>query len=41
MFIGKRKGHKLNFVGPTTKRNTVWDIEKDRDNKLHPTQKAN
>src|SRR5699024_9776650 len=34
----KRKGHKLNFVGPTTE-NTVWDIEKDRDNKLHPTQK--
>lgn len=28
----------LNFVGPTTE-NTVWDIEKDRDNKLHPTQK--
>ena len=34
----KRKGHKLNFVGPTTEC-TVWDIEKDRDNKLHPTQK--
>ena len=34
----KRKGHKLNFVGPTTE-NTVWDIEKDRDNKFHPTQK--
>lgn len=34
----KRKGHKLNFVGPTTE-NTVWDIEKDRDNNLHPTQK--
>jgi DNA modification methylase len=34
----KRKGHKLNFVGSTTEC-TVWDIEKDRDNKLHPTQK--
>lgn len=34
----KRKGKKLNFVGPTNE-NTVWDIEKDRDNKLHPTQK--
>ncbi len=34
----KRKGHKLNFVGATNEC-TVWDIEKDRDNKLHPTQK--
>ena len=34
----KKKGHKLNFVGATNEC-TVWDIEKDRDNKLHPTQK--
>lgn len=34
----KRKGKKLNFVGATNEC-TVWDIEKDRDNKLHPTQK--
>lgn len=34
----KRKGHKLNFVGPTNEC-TVWDIQKDRDNKFHPTQK--
>jgi DNA modification methylase len=37
-FYGKRKGHKLNFVGPTNEC-TVWDIEKDRVNDLHPTQK--
>ena len=34
----KRKGKKLNFVGATNEC-TVWDIEKDRNNKLHPTQK--
>lgn len=34
----KKHGKKLNFVGPTTE-NTVWDIEKDRNNKMHPTQK--
>lgn len=34
----KRKGHKLNFVGASNEC-TVWDIEKDRNNKLHPTQK--
>ena len=33
-----RKGYSLNWNGGTTE-NTVWDIEKDRDNKLHPTQK--
>ncbi len=37
-FYGKRKGHKLNFVGATNEC-TVWDIEKDRNNTLHPTQK--
>lgn len=37
-FYGRRQGHKLNFVGPTTE-STVWDIEKDRVNTLHPTQK--
>jgi DNA modification methylase len=34
----KKKGGKLNFVGATTE-NTVWEIEKDRNNKFHPTQK--
>lgn len=33
-----KKGHKLNFVGATNEC-TVWDIEKDRVNDLHPTQK--
>lgn len=33
-----RKGYRLNYVGDTTEC-TVWDIKKDRDNKLHPTQK--
>ena len=37
-FYGKRKGRKLNFVGATNEC-TVWDIEKDRNNTLHPTQK--
>lgn len=31
-------GKKTDFIGSTTE-NTVWEIEKDRDNKLHPTQK--
>jgi DNA modification methylase len=31
-------GKKLNFVGPTTE-NTIWEINKDGKNKLHPTQK--
>ena len=35
---GKRKGKTLNFVGATSEC-TVWDIKKDRVNKLHPTQK--
>ena len=34
----KAKGKKLNFVGATTE-TTVWDIDKDGVNKLHPTQK--
>jgi DNA modification methylase len=34
----KKSGQSLNFVGPTTE-NTVWEIKKERDNKLHPTQK--
>ncbi len=34
----KKRGKKLNWSGDT-KQNTVWDIEKDRNNKLHPTQK--
>ena len=33
-----RKGHSLNWHGGTSEC-TVWDINKDRDNKLHPTQK--
>jgi len=31
-------GDKTNFVGSTSEC-TTWEIEKDRDNKLHPTQK--
>jgi len=31
-------GDKTNFIGSTNE-NTTWEIEKDRDNKLHPTQK--
>jgi site-specific DNA-methyltransferase (adenine-specific) len=34
----KKTGKKLNFMGATTE-NTVWEIEKDRNNKMHPTQK--
>ena len=34
----KRKGHKLNFVGDSSE-NTVWEVNKDRNNILHPTQK--
>lgn len=34
----KAKGKKLNFVGATTE-TTVWEIDKDGVNKLHPTQK--
>ncbi len=34
----KPKGKKLNFVGPTTE-TTIWEINKDGKNKLHPTQK--
>lgn len=31
-------GKSTNWIGPTNE-NTTWEIEKDRDNKLHPTQK--
>jgi len=31
-------GKSANWIGPTDE-NTTWEIEKDRDNKLHPTQK--
>jgi len=34
----KPKGATLNFVGATTE-TTVWEIDKDGKNKLHPTQK--
>ena len=34
----KSKGKKLNFCGATTE-TTVWNIDKDGKNKLHPTQK--
>lgn len=34
----KPKGKKLNFVGATTE-TTIWDLNKDGVNKLHPTQK--
>jgi len=31
-------GKSTNWIGPTDE-NTTWEIEKDRNNKLHPTQK--
>ena len=31
-------GEKTNFIGSTSE-NTTWEIEKDRNNDLHPTQK--
>jgi site-specific DNA-methyltransferase (adenine-specific) len=34
----KPKGKTLNFIGSTTE-TTVWEINKDGKNKLHPTQK--
>jgi DNA modification methylase len=37
-FVYCKIGQKTNFIGATTE-NTTWEIEKDRDNKLHPTQK--
>jgi DNA modification methylase len=37
-FVYCKIGQKTNFIGLTTE-NTTWEIEKDRDNKLHPTQK--
>ena len=37
-FVYCKIGQKTNFIGSTTE-NTTWEIEKERDNKLHPTQK--
>jgi len=37
-FVYCKIGQKTNFIGATTE-NTTWEIEKDRNNKLHPTQK--
>lgn len=34
----KPKGKSLNFIGSTTE-TTIWNIDKDGRNKLHPTQK--
>lgn len=34
----KPKGKKLNYVGATTE-TTIWEMKKDKVNKLHPTQK--
>lgn len=34
----KPKGGKLNFCGATTE-TTIWEIDKDGKNKMHPTQK--
>jgi site-specific DNA-methyltransferase (adenine-specific) len=34
----KPKGKTLNFIGATTE-TTIWNIDKDGKNKLHPTQK--
>ena len=34
----KPKGKTLNFSGATTE-TTIWEIDKDGKNKLHPTQK--
>jgi len=34
----KPKGKTLNFIGATTE-TTIWEIDKDGKNKLHPTQK--
>lgn len=34
----KPKGGKLNFTGATNE-TTIWDIDKDGKNKMHPTQK--
>lgn len=37
-FVYCKIGERTNFIGSTTE-NTTWEIEKDRDNKFHPTQK--
>lgn len=34
----KPKGQTLRWDGPTTE-NTIWEMKKDKNNKLHPTQK--
>jgi 16S rRNA G966 N2-methylase RsmD len=36
--LWKPKGAKLNYVGPTTE-TRIWEIDKEKQNKLHPTQK--
>lgn len=36
--LWKPKGAKLNYIGPTTE-TRIWEIDKERQNKLHPTQK--
>lgn len=37
-FVYCKIGDKTNFIGDTSE-NTTWEIDKDRNNKLHPTQK--
>lgn len=36
--LWKPKNAKLNYVGPTTE-TRIWEIDKEKANKLHPTQK--
>ena len=36
--LWKPKRSKLNYVGPTTE-TRIWEIDKEKQNKLHPTQK--
>jgi DNA modification methylase len=36
--LWKPKGAKLNYIGPTTE-TRIWEIDKEKQNKLHPTQK--
>ncbi len=36
--LWKPKSAKLNYVGPTTE-TRIWEIDKEKANKLHPTQK--
>lgn len=37
-FVYCKIGDKTNFIGNTSE-NTTWELDKDRNNKLHPTQK--